>query len=138
MKTLGLLLLCAFVIVGCSTDDDEQFDFETATIRDVVLPDTLVQGQTYNFDITYNRPTTCHFFAGFDFNKNINERTVAVITAKESRRTDCEIDTTITSVMPLRFFVERDDFYTFRFYQGQDASDNPLFLTVEIPVKHED
>lgn len=137
MKNLGLMLLLTLSLIGCSTDDDGQFDFQAATIRDVFLPDTLVKGETYNFEITYNRPTNCHAFAGFDYEKRVNERFVGVITAVEARRNDCTEEQGLTGVATLRFFVEREDFYIFQFYQGLDSEDNPLFLTKEIPVRQE-
>ena len=131
------MLLLTLVFIGCSAGDDEQFDFQVATIRDVFLPDTLVRGETYNFQITYNRPTSCHAFAGFDYEKQGNARFVGVITAVESRRNDCNTDEGLTGVASLRFFVERDDFYIFMFYQGQNDEDNPLFLIKEIPVRED-
>ena len=37
-------------------------------------------------------------------------------------------------MLDLNFIVERDDFYIFKFYQGEDSNGDAQFLTVEVPV----
>ena len=69
MKKLMLLLLLGVCITACSIDDEEDFEFEFVNVESVNLPDTLVFGNTYQFEVVYNRPTECHFFAGFDYAK---------------------------------------------------------------------
>ena len=133
MKKLMLLLLLSVCITACSIDDEEDFEFEFVNVESVNLPDTLVFGNTYQFEVVYNRPTECHFFAGFDYAKNQNTREVAVINAFEQNQSCPEMEN-LTGTTDLNFIVERDDFYIFKFYQGEDSNGNAQFLTVEVPV----
>ena len=40
----------------------------------------------------------------------------------------------LTGTTDLNFIVERDDFYIFKFYQGEDSNGDAQCLTVEVPV----
>ena len=113
MKKLMLLLLLGVCITACSIDDEEDFEFEFVNVESVNLPDTLVFGNTYQFEVVYNRPTECHFFAGFDYAKNQNTREVAVINAFEQNQSCPEMEN-LTGTTDLNFIVERDDFYIFQ------------------------
>lgn len=134
-----LMILClSLAVVSCSAIDDENgLNFQRLNVRSVVLPDTLIQGHPYRFQVTYNRPTICHAFGGFDYRSNGNFRDIIVIGAVEEDRVGCDPQEGITGTADLNFVTERDDFYVFRFYQGDDEDGNPLFLTREIPVLQE-
>ena len=80
MKKVFLYVILALTAASCSLDDGNQYTAdELVPIESVVLPDTLDFQETYDFEITYERPTDCHSFLGYSYDSQENERTIAVI-----------------------------------------------------------
>ena len=104
----------------------------------MVLPDTLDFQETYDFEITYERPTDCHSFLGYSYDSQENERTIAVINRiYYDENSNCQTleDELITQT--LSFEVLREDNYVFNFWQGVDDNGDSVFLTIEVPVRTE-
>jgi hypothetical protein len=135
MKKLVPLLALVLIFIGCSLDDEPAttFTYDLVPVDSVAIPDTLVFKELYTFEITYQRPTSCHAFAGFDYQRDGNERIIGVICAVYDNQ-DCEELVDETAVAELDFKVERNDYYVFKFWQGEDEEGEPIFLTDTIPV----
>lgn len=135
MKNL-VLLVAVLIFTGCSVDNDTRttFTYELVPTVAVQIPDTLVYQNTYNFEITFERPTQCHFFEGFNYEKDGNTRLIGVINGIFDNP-ECEPLDTVTAVANLNFIAERNDFYIFKFWQGENENGEPIFLTKEVPVK---
>ena len=138
MKKLALFIAVLFCFTGCSLDDGNNttFTYELVPTLAVEIPDTLFFQNTYAFEVTYERPTNCHFFDGFSFEINENERIIGVVNGVYENP-DCEPSDTLTGIVNLNFVVKRNDFYIFKFWQGNDEDGEPIFLTKEVPVKTE-
>lgn len=140
MKKLVPTLALFFIFLSCTIDDgpNTTFTYDLVRVDSVSMPDTLFFKHLYTFDVIYERPTSCHAFAGFDYMRDGNERTVGVICAvytyPDKGGEGCEILVDETAVAKMDFSVERDDYYIFKFWQGEDEKGNPLFLTDTIPV----
>ena len=78
MKKLVLLLSLLFAFNSCSTDDGDNFRFELLPVESVEIPNEFTLGETYEITIRYYRPSTCHAFNSFYYEKNLNTRTIAV------------------------------------------------------------
>ena len=65
-------------------DDDNNNDYvlEVLPIESVDIPDEFVLGEVYPITVSYFRPSDCHGFRNFYYDKNLNERTVAIINYK--------------------------------------------------------
>ncbi|WP_340076083.1 hypothetical protein [Leptobacterium sp. I13] len=135
MKKIILLFAVIVVIISCDLNDDNRnFSFEAIPISTATLPEFFELGETYEILLTYFRPTTCHFFEGFDFVRGENNlRTVAIINSVLEDDT-CEefIDEQIE--VSFDFFVVNEGVYTFRFWQGIDENGDPVYLILEVPV----
>lgn len=131
MPFLALMLM----LTACSLDDNSNtnFTYELVPVDSVAIPDTLVFQKTYTFEIEYQRPTDCHSFAGIDYQRNENERTIAVVSAVYEHE-DCVELTDEAAIATLNFLVERKDFYVFKFWQGENETGEALFLTDTVPV----
>ena len=136
MKKVFLLLGVLGLITSCSLDDDaEQYSFEAVGVDNATLPDTLIYGQRYQFPISYTPPTSCYQFYGFDFQRQDSTRYVTVINRVVENDT-CQENTTQVE-QDLDFEVLYRYKYVFKFYQGNDTNDEPIYLTKTIPVKDE-
>lgn len=100
----------------------------------VDLPETFVFGQTYNIEITYQRPTNCHTFSGLDVARNENEIIIGVVTSYSTNNPNCAASGNLQASATINFVAERDDFYIFKFWKGKSAAGIDQFLIVEVPV----
>ena len=134
MKKFIILSILATIMLSCSTDDDAvSYGFEVLPIESVDIPDEFTLGETYPITVTYNRPSTCHFFRDFYYAKENNERTVAVVNTVIAQN-DCEDLTDTETTATFNFQVTSNGSYIFKFWQGKDANDENVFLEIEVPV----
>ncbi|MDY8137172.1 hypothetical protein [Aquimarina sp. 2201CG5-10] len=138
MKEIKIFLIIAitFCFTGCSLDDDERtsFFYELVPIEAVNIPDEFERGRTYQITTSYFRPSTCHSFSGFDYDRLSNERTVSVVNVVFEDRPCDNLDQTDTIDVSFDFFVGNEDSYVFRFWQGRNDQGENQFLTIEVPV----
>lgn len=136
-KKMIRLLFCTGVLLGgCSLDDDDgqNFHFATLKITNVVVPDSFELNETYEVLVDYNLPNNCSFFDGFEVTQE--DTTVRNVVAIGSVRTDqagCT-EETIEGQASFNFTVIHNQPYTFRFYQGESAEGEHVFLEVDVPV----
>jgi hypothetical protein len=133
MKKL-LTALTMLIVLSCSLDDQEQnMHLETLPIDSATIPEHFQEGQTYQIDLTYTKPTTCHSFYDLYYVKNGNTRTIAVINSVLDN-TSCEtVD--LEMEKSFNFVVNNSETYIFKFWQGEDDEGNDIYLTMEIPVQ---
>lgn len=122
------------LFIGCSDDDETNFFYELVTVNEVSLPDQFNRGETYTIGVSYFRPTDCHSFTGFDYNRLGNERTVSVVNLVVDKGSCDNLETKDLVEVSFDFFVGQEDSYVFRFWQGKDENGDNQFLIVEIPV----
>ncbi len=138
MKRIKIIVsLFLITLFGCTDDDDNQgFFYELVTIEQASLPDQFVRGQTYAIDVSYFRPSDCHSFVGFDYNRLGNERTVAVVNlvVDEAGRDCTDLEQTDLVDASFNFIVGFETSYIFRFWQGRDDNGTNQFLIIEVPV----
>lgn len=119
---------------SCSLGDDNSTDVQLqyASITSVNIPDALVFGEVNDIVVTYNNPSSCSTFAGFDVNSSLNEREVAVVTNFINDGT-CET-TNVPTEQTLRFFAASNGNYVFRFFTGLDDAGQPQYLEYTVEV----
>ena len=134
MKKIVLFLSIVFLITSCSpVDDGPNVHYETLPIEDVVIPYSFTIGETYPIGIKYYRPTSCHGFNGFYYDKELNIRTIAVQSVVVESST-CETLTNDLVEDVLYFKVTSNGSYIFKFWQGKDAQGQDMYLEIEVPV----
>ena len=137
MKKLKLISSLFFImlLMSCNPESDEiKYNLEFLAIESVDLPDTLVLGQTHEIRVTYKKPTSCHVFNAFYYEKNLNIRTIAV-NSIVTQRDDCvTLDNEIEEAS-INFYVTNNGSYIFKFWQGKDENGEDLFLEIEVPVE---
>ena len=119
---------------SCSIDSDYSptFYLEVLPIESVNMPQEFVLGETYEIEITYNRPNGCYFFNDFFYQTNENERTIAIIntvyTDLSCAQEEEFVDVNFT------FQVTSSDTYIFKFFQGEDETGDDQYYILEVPV----
>lgn len=135
MKLFALLTLFVILFTGCSPEDDtSDIVQELAPVTSVELPESFIFGQSYSFDIHYKLPTACHRYTGIDVSQNSNELSIGVVTNYQTGINECSTTGNLERTVSLNFVAERDDFYIFKFWQGENGAGDDIFLRIEVPV----
>ena len=99
----------------------------------VTLSASFTLGQTYEIKLKYQRPTSCHFYQGLYYDKNLNTRTIAIQTAVKNNQA-CTQDIPPIAEVSFNFTATNIGTYIFKFYKGKDTKGEDVFEDVEISV----
>ncbi|MCF6139722.1 hypothetical protein L1S34_00325 [Flavobacterium sp. K77] len=134
MKKLIALTLLLVSMASCSTDNDSNnYTYDVLPIASYTVPAEFKLGETYTITLKYQKPTSCHYYQGIYYDKNLNVRTIGVQTVVDNDQV-CNAALPPESETSFQFFVTNTGSYIFKFYKGEDAAGNNIFEEVEIPV----
>lgn len=119
--------------MSCSNDDGNNFHYEYIPVDSVVLPSEFKKDSIYELPFKYVRPTTCHFFDGFYYDRNSNIRTIAIVNGvvEQDNCTTAPINP-MTEI--LRFIPTTEASYIFKLWKGEDSNGNDIYDEIEVPV----
>jgi len=131
-KYAFLLLMIVGLSMSCSVEnDDPVVHTEFMPITNVELPEYFIQGQTYEINMSYIKPSSCYVFNNIIFDIEGHERTVAILNTVYEN-TNCIPEGESTTVS-FDLTISGDEVYLFKFFQGtQDGVDQ--YHLVEVPV----
>ena len=135
MKKL-ITALTVLLFISCSVDDEPQrpnLNLQAVPIESVTVPEYFEQGQTYQIGLNYIQPTNCYAFYDIYYVKEDNIRTIAIINTVYDSDT-CEA-INLEQEQSFNFIVTNEEPYIFKFWQGEDANGENIYLTMEIPVQ---
>ena len=133
MKKAILLLLTGCLAWNCDLDEGVKFTQEILPIESAILPATFKKDSLYKIPFKYIRPSTCHAFEGFYYQKEDNIRTIAIATTvyKQNNCTTAPIN---PLQVELQFRPSINGSYIFKLWKGKNAQGQNIFEEVEIPV----
>ncbi len=135
MKKFFALIALVALFGSCDIDDDANFHFELLPVESATLPESFELNQTYQITVTFNRPTTCHFFNDFSYTRNSQtERTVAIIATVVNDDSCSDVVDEAPREVTFDFMALYQGTYTFNFWTGQNADGVDEFFTIEVPV----
>lgn len=135
MKKLLLLFAVVITFIGCSPneDDNPKFHLELLPVQSIDLPAEFTRGVVYDLHIQFIRPTTCHLFDGFFYEKNLNVRTIAVQTSVVELNS-CMPTSQEPTIQVLKFKPAEESSYIFKLWKGKDAYGVNVYEEIEVPV----
>ena len=145
MKKITLLLLAAFALISCSSDSDSQPEvhYEVIPITRCNMPYMMTSGETYEFEMIYRMPTTCHTYKGIFFEGDGNVKKVAIQTVVY-QRPDCQPIDYTTNIQPapepqvsnyqFKAAAPPGTVYTFKIWTGKNQDGEDTFYDVNVPV----
>ena len=135
MKHFIPLFLVAFLIFGCSNDDNNDHDYhlEYVNVISADLPDEFIYGLTYRINITIELPNSCYYFYNqYDYFYEGTSRLIYPIGHVDDGVPCTPNITETTFSIPVHALQSEP--YIFKFYQGEDENGQDVFLTIEVPV----
>ncbi len=130
-----VLLMVVLSLSSCDLDDGQNFQFTTLKVVEADLPESFELNETYDIEVTYQRPNGCTFFEGFDVTKTAETDRDVVVIGTEIVDGDTACTQAIEEVNAvLRFNVIFSGEYHFRFYAGNNGENDPLYIEYTVPV----
>ncbi len=129
-----IALLISFSVVSCLDENDTNFSFEPLKIIAVEFPEDIIVNKVNKVSVTYIRPTTCHYFEGFNYEETaVKERTVtAIASVFEGSCEEISTDNQVTTTFD--FVPSETGEYTFKFWTGEDLDGFNEYLIEDINV----
>ena len=135
MKYFVSLSLFVFLLFGCSNDDDNyhEYHLEYKSVVSAELPDEFIYGRTYRIYITIELPDSCYYYYNqYDYFYEGTSRLIYPIVHIDDGVPCTPNSTETTFSIPVQAL--QNETYVFKFYQGEDAEGQDMFLTIEVPV----
>ena len=145
MKKIILLLIAFFALNSCTKDAGENSPKVYYTLVPIYrcnMPYTFTAGETYDFEMFYKQPTSCHFYKGIYFEEKPGNVRIVAIQCGVLESNDC-VTYTDTPEMPLEskstkchFTAQAGEPYVFRFWTGKDDQGEDTYYDIEVPVEN--
>ncbi|WP_282122953.1 hypothetical protein [Algibacter mikhailovii] len=136
MKQLISLFFIAFLVLGCSNDDDyndHEYHLEYVNTVSADVPEEFVFGRTYRINVTIELPNSCYFFYNqYDYFYEGTSRLIYPIGHVDDGIPCTPNIRETTFSIPVQALQSEP--YIFKFYQGEDADGQDIFMTIEVPV----
>ena len=136
MKHFIPLFLVVFLIFGCSNDDDNnyhEYHLEYTSVISAEVPDEFIFGRTHLIYVTIELPNSCYFYYNqYDYFYEGTSRLIYPIVHVDDGIPCTPSITETTFSIPVQALQSEP--YIFKFYQGEDADGEHMFLTIEVPV----
>ena len=127
-----IVALTAVSVTSCS-DDDNNYHLEYIGVKSAELPSEFIYGQTYRINFTAELPNSCYFnYNQYDYFYEGTSRLIYPITHIDDGVPCTPNIRETTYSIPVH--VLQEETYIFKFYQGEDADGQDMFLTIEVPV----
>ncbi len=136
MKKIVVLIALGFFISSCEVGDDRpNYGFEFVAVSEVTMPTEFAKDSITEIPVKYIRPTSCHFFDSFYYEKSGFDRVLGIYCAK-ALLDDCQLDNVTSVEVPLRFKPLELGTYHFKFISGENPDGSLQFLEYDALVDH--
>lgn len=129
------VLIASFSLMSCDVGDDDGFArySEISRILDADVPDTMLVGETYMFDVIYEKNSNCQNFSSF---QTVNQGDSlyfvrAISTFTETGNCDQDSEEVTREVTFSNTF---DSNFTFKFLKDIDSIGDFVYLDKEVIV----
>ncbi|MBC7522894.1 MAG: hypothetical protein H7239_00415 [Flavobacterium sp.] len=135
MKKLICLLAFGLVLTACSVNEEQTYSYEITPISTVTMAIKYATDSISVIKVKYLKPSSCHLFNGFYYQKDVFNRTVAVETLRVNQD-NCQTDGVTIVQKELKFTPIAVGTYHFKFFTGTDTAGVDQFLEYDALVDH--
>lgn len=133
--------MVAFTLNSCTTEDNNpKVRYELLPVDSCHMPYEFVSGQTYELEMFFKNPTSCHFYKGIYFEKQGNTRIVAIQSGVVETEGCVAYDNGSTTILQpssakCNFTAVGHEPYLFKFWTGKNEQGEDTYYEVEIPIE---
>lgn len=133
-----VLLSIIFTLTGCLSDDTNDLGItQLGIVTEVTVPEEVVYGKTYTFDVKIQRPYECLEFSHFIDKPEDNFILIQSILLEEYA--DCDLDEQEELInTSLKYTIDKHEEIEFRFVAKQNEDGTYSTVKKVIPVIDED
>ena len=135
MKKIILTIAIGFLFISCDLGDQENNSIDLLSVNSVDMPIAFAKDSITEIPVKYIRPSSCHFFYDFYYERYDFKRTVAIY-AVRSDSGGCQTDNTTLVEVGLKFKPTELGTYHFRFWTGDNAQGASQFIDYDVVVDH--
>ncbi len=135
-RIISALSLC-LLLVACQPEGVDSYSLEILPVAKVELePDfTFAKDSVTVIPVKYLRPSNCHFYEDFYYEKNDFTRIIAIYNAKLNKD-NCQNIANDTITVPLKFKPVELGTYTLKFWKGTNSAGEDEFFEYQATVNH--
>lgn len=136
MKKIVALIGIFLLTISCSTEteSDPNVHYELLAVDSVIMPTDFYVNVDNEIIIKFLKPSSCHSFDGFYYEKDGFTRTVAI----QSFVVELPNCTTLTGEIVgkmLKFKPTETGTYLFKFWKGKNTSGDDVFEEISVEVQ---
>lgn len=137
MKKIFLLILIGISFISCELNDAESYSLEILPVAKVEMDaeTTFAKDSVTRIPVKYLRPSNCHFFEDFYYEKFNSTRIVAIYCSKLNKE-NCQSFENDTITVPLKFKPTELGTYVFKFWKGVNSAGEDVYEEREVDVNH--
>lgn len=138
MKLLGrtfiVLFFSTFLMIGCDVNDDGFFQSsQVSPILNANVPDTMIIGESYSLEVTYQKDSDCHTFSNFDVLPQGDSLVFVRAVTLFTQASNCSQDA-LGELKELEFDNTFETNFTFKFLNDVDNEGEPVYIDKEVVV----
>lgn len=132
-KLISALVLC-FILASCEPEG-EGYTIEILPVAKVEMQTAFRKDSVTQIPVKYLRPSNCHFYEDFYYDKVGFSRIVAIYNSRLDRD-NCQSIENDTITVPLKFKPTELGTYTFKFWRGTTAAGVDEYDEYDAVVNH--
>lgn len=133
-KTFIVLFFSAFVLIGCDVDDDSFFQStQVSPVLSANVPDTMVIGESYSLEVTYQKDSDCHIFSNFEVLPQGDSLVFVRAVTLFTQASNCSQDA-LAELKGLEFDNIFETNFIFKFLKDVDNEGDPIYIDKEVIV----
>jgi hypothetical protein len=133
-KIIIVSIFSMFVLIGCDINDDGFFQgTQISPILNANVQDTMVIGESYSLEITYQKDSDCHVFSNFDVLPEGNSLVIVKAVTLFTQASNCSQEAS-GELKELEFRNTFETNFTFKFLSDVDNEGEPVYIDKEVVV----
>ena len=133
-RTLIVLFFSMVVLIGCDINDDSFFQStQVSPILNASVPDTMLIGEYYSLEVTYQKDSDCHTFSNFDVLPQGDSLVFVRAVTLFTQASNCSQDA-LDELKGLEFDNTFETNFTFKFLSDVDNEGEPVYIDKEVVV----
>lgn len=134
MKRIASAIALCLLIVSCTPEGDT-YTLEILPVAKVETETAFAKDSVTEISVKYLRPSNCHFYEDFYYERIEFTRIVAIYNARLNKD-NCQSVANDTVTVPLKFKPTQLGTYTFKFWKGTNNAGEDEYFEYDAVVNH--